>query len=74
MTPRFVACFVQRAVSEENDSNPQRLPDDSLAFMFESCFTPRVSTRMLEVPYLDADYYKCWQGLRSHFSPAIKKI
>ena len=74
MTSFSVVCSVQRAVAEENESKPQRLPDDSLAFMFESCFTPRVSTRMLKVPYLDTDYYKCWQGLRSHFSPAIKKV
>lgn len=58
----------ERAVSEEESSAPQRLPPTTLAFMFESSFTPRVTRSALESPRLDKDYYKCWEGLRPHFS------
>jgi homogentisate 1,2-dioxygenase len=54
----------------ESDAAPARLPDDSLAFMFELGFTPRVTPWALAAPELDARYYECWQGLRSHFDPA----
>ena len=29
---------------------------------------PKVRRSALASPQLDADYYKCWSGLRSHFS------
>ncbi|EPS72524.1 hypothetical protein M569_02231, partial [Genlisea aurea] len=51
----------------ENDA-PKRLPDDTLAFMFESCLIPRVCSWALEAPTRDHDYYRCWIGLKSHFS------
>ena len=60
----------ERAVRPESDAAPARLPDDSLAFMFELGFTPRVTPWALAAPELDANYYECWQGLRSHFDPA----
>ncbi|CAI7821876.1 unnamed protein product, partial [Closterium sp. NIES-54] len=59
---------MQRAVAEQGDSKPERVHEGSLAFMLESCFTPRVTHTMLNSPLLDADYYQCWQGLRSHFT------
>lgn len=55
-----------------SSSAPQKLSDDALAFMFESAFTPRVTMRALQSPYRDLDYYKCWQGLRSHFTMSAK--
>ncbi|CAI6006840.1 unnamed protein product [Closterium sp. NIES-65] len=58
----------ERAVAEEGDSKPEQVHKGSLAFMLESCFTPRVTHTMLNSPLLDADYYQCWQGLRSHFT------
>lgn len=58
--------MVQNAT--RSSSAPQRLSDDALAFMFESAFTPRVTKLALESPYRDLEYYKCWQGLRSHFT------
>lgn len=36
--------------------------------MFESYLIPRVCPWALDCPYLDANYYQCWIGLRSHFS------
>jgi homogentisate 1,2-dioxygenase len=60
----------ERAVRPESDAAPARLPDDSLAFMFELGFTPRVTPWALAAPELDARYYECWQGLRPHFDPA----
>lgn len=40
-----------------------------MAFMFESSLIPRVCPWALESQYLDRDYYQCWIGLKSHFSP-----
>jgi homogentisate 1,2-dioxygenase len=47
---------------------PQRL-DDTLAFMFESRFVLRPTSLAMRAPELQGDYWKCWQGLRKHFSP-----
>lgn len=58
---------LQKAVAEEGSTHPEKLPDDTLAFMFESSFTPRVTWTALKSPKVDHDYYKCWLGLRSHF-------
>eukprot|EP00897_Mesotaenium_endlicherianum_P003864 jgi/Mesen1/3505/ME000197S02523 len=57
----------EKAVAEEATCRPQKLPDSTLAFMFESCYTPRVTKLALSSPKLDVDYYKCWKGLRPHF-------
>eukprot|EP00898_Chlorokybus_atmophyticus_P004118 jgi/Chlat1/4707/Chrsp30S04759 len=57
----------ERAVSED-EHQPRHLPPDTLAFMFETNFTPRVTEFALTSPHLDKDYYKCWLGLRSHFN------
>lgn len=57
----------EKAVSKLSDLSPTKLADDTLAFMFETCFTPRITKHALESPQLDKDYYKCWLGLRPHF-------
>ena len=44
-----------------------RISSDALAFMFEVSYTPRVFAWALEST--QKDYYKCWQGLKSHFDP-----
>ncbi|GJP47734.1 hypothetical protein CLOM_g6905 [Closterium sp. NIES-68] len=68
MTPHGPdAATFERAVAEEGSGEPERVHEGSLAFMLESCFTPRVTRNMLASPLLDAHYYQCWQGLRSHF-------
>jgi homogentisate 1,2-dioxygenase len=43
--------------------------DNTLAFMFESRFVLRPTTFAMRAPELQRDYWKCWQGLRKHFSP-----
>ena len=39
---------------------------------FETYHTPRVTPAALSSSHIDRDYYRCWQGLRSHFDPAVK--
>jgi homogentisate 1,2-dioxygenase len=62
----------EAAIDDESASQPQRLPDSTLAFMFEVSATPRVAAQALGSPCIDQDYYQCWKGLKSHFtgSPA----
>jgi homogentisate 1,2-dioxygenase len=57
---------LSHAVQEE--LKPVKISDDALAFMFESTYIFRV-TEWAQQNKLDLDYYKCWQGLRSHFKP-----
>lgn len=59
----------ESATQAAADSGPKHLGHDTLAFMFETHFTPRVTPAALGSPCIDRDYYKCWMGLRSHFSP-----
>jgi homogentisate 1,2-dioxygenase len=47
---------------------PVRIPDSTLAFMFESTYLFKPTTWAMNNS-LDKDYYKCWQGLESHFKP-----
>lgn len=62
----------EKAVSDEAVSGPKKLPEDTLAFMFETLFIPRVTKTAISSPQLDADYYKCWLGLRPHFNRQLK--
>jgi homogentisate 1,2-dioxygenase len=43
---------------------------DTLAFMFETRLVLKPSRAALTAPQLQRDYWKCWQGLQKHFSPA----
>ncbi|HEY2322875.1 MAG TPA: homogentisate 1,2-dioxygenase [Thermoanaerobaculia bacterium] len=43
---------------------------DTLAFMFETRFVLKPARAALTSPQLQPDYWKCWQGLKKHFSPA----
>jgi homogentisate 1,2-dioxygenase len=45
---------------------PTKIPDNTLAFMFESSFIFHI-TDFAQNHYLDKDYYKCWEGLKSQF-------
>ncbi len=42
---------------------------DTLAFMFESRDLIHPTRFALETPALQADYWRCWQGLKKHFKP-----
>jgi homogentisate 1,2-dioxygenase len=61
------AATFERASSAKLE--PQHL-DETLAFMFESRYVLRPSVFAMEAPQLQRDYWKCWQGLRKHFSRA----
>jgi homogentisate 1,2-dioxygenase len=41
----------------------------SMAFMFETRCVIRPTKFALDSPQLQADYFRCWQGLRKHFNP-----
>jgi homogentisate 1,2-dioxygenase len=43
---------------------------DTMAFMFETRCAWRPTRRAMESAELQADYFRCWQGLRKHFDPS----
>ncbi|KAI4321829.1 hypothetical protein MLD38_035163 [Melastoma candidum] len=59
-------------IAQGNEAGPHRIKD-TMAFMFESCLIPRICKWALNSPSRDPDYYKCWIGLRPHFSPQSGK-
>lgn len=44
---------------------------DTMAFMFETRAVIRPTRQALESPQLQADYWKCWQGLRKQFKAPV---
>ncbi len=50
-------------------TQPQHLTD-TMAFMFETRAVIRPTAQALALPELQADYWRCWQGLSKHFDPA----
>ncbi len=52
----------------EAELNPEKI-DNTLAFMFESCFVYLPTPIATEHPTLQKDYIECWQELKSHFTP-----
>src|SRR5690348_5650777 len=46
---------------------PMKLPEDTLAFMFESTYLFHV-TPYAQAGNIDDNYWKCWEGLKSHFT------
>jgi len=59
------------AATYENASIAELKPNylgDTLAFMFETQMVVRLTKFALEIPTLQHDYYKCWQGLKKHFN------
>ena len=57
-----------RAVALDT-TQPQHLTD-TMAFMFETRAVLRPTAQALALPELQADYWRCWQGLPKHFDPA----
>jgi len=55
--------------ASEGDLQPRYI-GDTLAFMFETRFVLKPTRAALAAPQLQRDYWKCWQGLKKHFSPA----
>ena len=54
------------AAASEAELVAQKITD-TMAFMFETKFAVRPTKYALESPQLQADYYKCWEGLAAHF-------
>jgi len=55
-----------------NDTlQPVRLPDHSLAFMFESTYLMRLSDWGARTQ-IDTEYYRCWSGLKNNFDSSKK--
>jgi homogentisate 1,2-dioxygenase len=44
----------------------------TMAFMFESRYVIRPTRRALESAQLQAEYYRCWQGLIKRFDPTLR--
>ena len=65
MTPHGPDAAVTAKAMASDTSKPARLPDDSLAFMFEVRDIPRVMTQALQSELLEKDYWKCWQGFKT---------
>ncbi|XP_008784438.2 homogentisate 1,2-dioxygenase isoform X2 [Phoenix dactylifera] len=57
----------EATIARAEDAEPCRI-SGTMAFMFESSLVPRICPWALESPNVDADYYQCWIGLKSHFS------
>ena len=49
--------------------NPVKL-SDTMAFMFETRLPQQLTEFAAQLPNIDRDYPKCWDGLRKHFDPA----
>jgi homogentisate 1,2-dioxygenase len=56
------------SASAADTTRPQPVRD-TMAFMFETRTVIRPTGYALESPQLQAEYFKCWQGLRRHFDP-----
>jgi len=55
----------------EKASNAELKPvkiESTCSFMFETCYMLKLNKKALgESIKVDVDYYKCWNGLKSHF-------
>merc|ERR1712146_488332 len=66
------ALTFEKATKEE--LVPKKIPDDALAFMFESYYMFHVTKwGASSCECLDDDYWKCWKDLKPHFREHMKK-
>lgn len=56
------------AIASQAELAPHKI-SDTMAFMFETKYAVRPTPFALESPQLQADYYKCWDGLEANFRP-----
>ena len=54
--------------SHADTSKPSKV-DNTMAFMFETPVIIRPTAYALETAQLQANYFECWQGLKSRFNP-----
>ena len=57
------------SASAADTSQPQYI-DNTMAIMFETPAVIQPSRFAMETSQLQAEYYRCWQGLKKHFNPA----
>ncbi len=60
----------EKAIAADT-TKPHRV-EDTMAFMFETRCIIRPTRYALESPQLQADYSRCWQGLRKRFDPKAR--
>jgi len=58
----------EKASNPDNKLVPVKIPNDTLAFMFESSYMFNI-TPYAQENNIDKGYYTCWQDLKSHFNP-----
>lgn len=46
------------------DLKPSKTPDDSIAFMFETCYMLKLTDWAMDSARLDKDYKKCWANVK----------
>eukprot|EP00239_Pterosperma_sp_CCMP1384_P005123 CAMPEP_0197849736 /NCGR_PEP_ID=MMETSP1438-20131217/13073_1 /TAXON_ID=1461541 /ORGANISM="Pterosperma sp., Strain CCMP1384" /LENGTH=496 /DNA_ID=CAMNT_0043462555 /DNA_START=239 /DNA_END=1729 /DNA_ORIENTATION=+ len=68
MSPHGPDTATFESATKQDVNKPHKLPDNTLAFMFETNHTPRMTEVALSSAELQNDYYKCWIGLQSHFN------
>ena len=51
---------------------PSKTPEDSLAFMFESCYMFKLTNYAMNEANRDKDYRKCWDAMKPQFSNGKK--
>lgn len=66
--PHRAVVLISPRRHDREELKPVRIPDTTLAFMFESTYIFSL-TEFAEKENLDVDYYKCWQPLAKHFTP-----
>jgi len=54
--------------ASQAELKPVKLPEDSLAFMFESTYMFKLTQWGNDAPK-DEEYYKCWEGVAENFDP-----
>jgi homogentisate 1,2-dioxygenase len=55
------------------DLKPMMVGQDSLAFMFETCFMMKMTERAYQDNKKDTEYKDCWDNLPKHFKDPRKK-
>lgn len=60
---------LSRGGATREELKPVRIPDTTLAFMFESTYLFSLTEFAEVADNLDQNYYKCWQPLDKHFAP-----
>ncbi len=59
--------------ASNNAQVPSKTPEDSLAFMFETCYMLKLTDYAMHHAGVDDTYAKCWQNLKPHFNKNSKK-